>query len=1070
MTTQTTAAPEPATDEATSPAPGPAAVGPAQGLPRLVLTLITLAIGLLIALHELDRLIRMVPAGPEGFAVDLSGVSAPRLPFPFPDATSQPWLAIHQLGMPLGGPTDSTGALVRTAAQAQGDALAGAWLGLDVVLALTYGTLLWLLLRRVVASGAVPADAPLTLLTRPRPAMAVAVVVAEIVENGLLAWLVLGNATEAPPTLLVIATALATSAKWLLLLGVAGQLGFALLGTSTGRTWLRRRAIAVATQRFSVLAFAPLAALALLPGAGVLDQLPDVQRTWFAAGDERPGTAPGWTHALAATVLLLLISFGLLLLGRLVADMATRRIDSAAPRPAPALRQWLYGPVVLALGLALSWRAGVAPISWWPLCLFAGIPLLIVLLSAWVRRVRPGLQSPAPRTYDAATAAQVRRLGDVLALSGLVVGSLALVRSHTVLLALGTGTGLQRALPVAGLVAAVATWWVGPWVIAQLQRVPWLGDLLTPGAGEVTVVGDDGVDSWGRPPGSARALWRLCWGLILVSTVAILAMASWPVWVAHSLGVIATVMLAMGALTLLVGSSVVLHLFYAPPQVFWLPAVRLREAPAATLLTLVVVAALLPGSSMQIHGIRGSLDNGAGTANSSAGAPTSAAAPAVSTVVADWLTRTEGCTVATPDGQPARPMVMVAAEGGGIRAAYWTAAALDQLRDQLPCGLDPVILGSGVSGGSVGLAVSRFSADQGQAVEQVWAMGGPDALAQGSLGLMVRDPLYSVTGLASGSDAPGDGWHDRAALMELDWEHAAPGLATDYFAPPRRPSGELAGALVLNSTATATGCRVLVSQVAFESGDLPDCADLGSPLAFSRDFAADYLPAGGAPAEGTGADPAPQHCIGVLKASTAAMLSARFPYVTPSGVAGPCGTGPEQQLIDGGYAEGSGLGTVVDLMPRLLREASAQAPDLRIVPIVVYLDNGRGSDLVQPPPSPVAELVVPLVGTSAAGQTQKDTPALLQRARGLTAAVAGPDIATVYVVTQPSKPAVEAPLGWVLSPPSRDDMDASLADGVRMAQARCGPEPESSGAPVESRPGRYPGLPELLLAMGACDR
>ncbi|WP_299518085.1 hypothetical protein [uncultured Serinicoccus sp.] len=1020
-------------------------------LPRRTLILLTVCGALLISLTEIDRLIRMVQAGPEGFSLGLAQVSSPRLPLPPPGATSQPWLAIHQLGM-----------RGDAAAMAQADLLVGLWLGLDVVLAVTYGLLLSSLLSRVVARGAVQPGAPLRMLTWPRPWLVWLAVAADVLENVLLALLVLGPASEAPPGLLVPITAWTSALKWVLLLAVAGQLGYALLGTPAGRTWLSRRGRAVYAQRFSALAFAPVAVLALVPGSGILDQLPDIQRTWFATGDGRTAV-PGWVHALLASALLLLITLGLVLLGRLIADNVARRVVGAsdlAPRPAPALRQWLFGPAVVVVLWGWAGLAGTGEVRWgWTLA-FVAVPVLIVLGSWVTTRRAPALVGPPPRTYDAATAAQVRRVGDILALSGLVVGTLALIRSHLVLTVLGEGTSFQRCVPLLALAAAIVVWWFGPWAIDRLQALRWGGGLFTPGAGTSTVVGEDEIGPWGRPtqPGSRR-LWWLAWSLIWVSTAVVVALAVWPVCLSAVLGVIGVVMLGLGALMLLVGSSVVLHHFYAPPQLFWWPALRLREAPVALLLTAVVVAALVPGSSHQVHGIRGSL---AGQV------PGAVARPApLSDAVADWLARTEDCLVETPQGS-ARPMILVAAEGGGIRAAYWSAAALREIGLNNPCGLDAVLLASGVSGGSVGLAVSRFADDQARAVDEVWAMGAPDALAQASLGLLVRDPAYAVTGLPAGSDAPGEGWHDRAALMELAWEQSSPGLAGDFLDPPQdRPPGQLSAALVLNSTATSSGCRVLVSQVDLGSGPVSDCADLGSPLAYSRDFYADYLPP--APASGEGSAPGTETCVGSVPASTASMTSARFPYVTPSGVVGPCGDAPQAQLIDGGYAEGSGLGTVVDLAPRLLAEAAAQDPTARVVPIVVYLDNGRGSDLVQPPPEPVSEVLVPLVGNGSAASTQKDTPALLQRARELTVAVS-PDVPTVYVVTQASRPAVEAPLGWVLSPASREDMLDSLGEGVDEAVARCGRSAEPTDVPVEGRPARYPGLAELLVALDGCER
>ncbi len=150
------------------------------------------------------------------------------------------------------------------------------------------------------------------------------------------------------------------------------------------------------------------------------------------------------------------------------------------------------------------------------------------------------------------------------------------------------------------------------------------------------------------------------------------------------------------------------------------------------------------------------------------------------------------------------------------------------------------------------------------------------------------------------------------------------------------------------------------------------------------------------------------------------------------------------QLIDGGYAEGSGVGSLVDLSAPLMtrvREFNEADTGALIVPVLVYLDNGRGSDLVQPPPEAVAEVLVPAVGLMMGGSSQKSTAAWLQRGAAMIAADSvgiptEPSVRSalrpwgsgVFVVNQRSKPAIEAPLGWVLSDASRADMESSLAD------------------------------------------
>ena len=238
-----------------------------------------------------------------------------------------------------------------------------------------------------------------------------------------------------------------------------------------------------------------------------------------------------------------------------------------------------------------------------------------------------------------------------------------------------------------------------------------------------------------------------------------------------------------------------------------------------------------------------------------------------------------------------------------------------------------------------------------------------------------------------------------------------------------------------------------VSQISLATGDQSSCSfSTGTPAGDTVDLL-------GALGSGTGSAPDQDvRCLGSLQAATGAMLASRFPFVTPSGVAGPCGSQGEQQLVDGGYVENSGLGTIVDLAPQWQSELQRRNGDaLRlggatvdlVVPVVVYFDNGTGGDLAVQPPPATPEILVP---TTTQGRTKAlvDTPALLRNCARLVASseLAGPAAALpagldsalrelrgngVVVVQQSTFPAVTAPLGWVLSQQSIDTMDRALA-------------------------------------------
>ena len=115
---------------------------------------------------------------------------------------------------------------------------------------------------------------------------------------------------------------------------------------------------------------------------------------------------------------------------------------------------------------------------------------------------------------------------------------------------------------------------------------------------------------------------------------------------------------------------------------------------------------------------------------------------------------------------------------------------------------------------------------------------------------------------------------------------------------------------MFNSTAVGTGCRAIIADrriapvTAGPAASTPGCGlTSAGPVPDSYDFFAE-LP-----------------CLAGIDTATAALLSARFPYVTPSGVVNGCGrlaATQVEQYVDGGYADSTGLATVAGLAPQLM--------------------------------------------------------------------------------------------------------------------------------------------------------
>jgi hypothetical protein len=521
--------------------------------------------------------------------------------------------------------------------------------------------------------------------------------------------------------------------------------------------------------------------------------------------------------------------------------------------------------------------------------------------------------------------------------------------------------------------------------------------------------------------------------------LAVLAFVSYPRGVAYHVGVVATAIVAVTAWTLGLGALIVRLQERRPPEVFRM--LEMEATPVLTLTAALLIAVSLSGGDPDLHRIRTLSDSNV---------------PVQRQDVRDefraWLARSGTCDRAVPGvGVQVRPIVLVAASGGGIRAAVWTADTLAQVNDMGACGEDVVFASSGVSGGSVGLAVARQLAnpvdpapDENELSTVTRAatrrLADPAALSVGMSGTLMGDQVAAVTGIRAQWEDGISKWRDRAGLIEEAWEARIPGLDRPYTTDVAGPTGFI----VFNSTAAEVKCRVLISQVELgtpESGQGPNCRDADGAPPSAIDFANTL-----------------EGCFPDMRWSTAAMLSARFPVVTPSGRIdednpddGKLCAADSMQLIDGGYADGEGLATLADIAPSLgalihqNNVEAARTGGVLLVPIVAYLNDEPGLDELPDQAKAAPELIVPLVGSGAKSQLVA-REAWIQRISNAFAVEAicpsDGECATavdalrpedsdeekrpVLTVSPPAGPAVEVPLGWTLSKASLDHLEEAV--------------------------------------------
>jgi hypothetical protein len=322
------------------------------------------------------------------------------------------------------------------------------------------------------------------------------------------------------------------------------------------------------------------------------------------------------------------------------------------------------------------------------------------------------------------------------------------------------------------------------------------------------------------------------------------------------------------------------------------------------------------------------------------------------------------------DTKPCPSPIIIAASGGGSRAAFMTATVLGAILDLENAG-DPDAKGvrkrifglSTVSGSSVAAAViaaalhdaqERKQPDQPpckQGVEdRAWFAAtrktsentswrdclqkivAGDVLSPVLVGLIYRDtfPLPNPV-----TKEPL--WGDRAALLEQAMERRYNLIVTGTAEPcpddgsarsglcrhlGDRPDPTATGVwqpfLFVNGTSVATGQRIIASEIAAASRR-PDGEKSLFPLAFDLCEVRSKGPCPDADAKSD------------IRLSTAFTMSARFPVISPHGNLRNEANQIVDRIVDGGYFENDGLATAADVADTL--------KELNLEPVIILITN-----------------------------------------------------------------------------------------------------------------------------------
>jgi len=428
--------------------------------------------------------------------------------------------------------------------------------------------------------------------------------------------------------------------------------------------------------------------------------------------------------------------------------------------------------------------------------------------------------------------------------------------------------------------------------------------------------------------------------------------------------------------------------------------------------------------------------------------------------------------------QRSGPVYVISAEGGGIRAAAWTALVLSELEARSNGEFSKhMLLGSGISGGSLGLALfSVMVSGERRGVLQ------PQDLPEMAREFNERDFLGATVETMFLTDflqrfVPGKWFIDRGERLEQAWESAWQQVCS------KQTAQRTASPVATGDAATQT-CSLFASRwSALWQPDMPALflnstqVDSGErfiqhPFASIRQ-GGDILGFFNAATSSAGILP------GSAPLSAVVHNSARFTYISPAGTLPDAAHLRDKdlivrQVVDGGYFENSGTTTLAELLEFVIQRKGAlrdrclgglgqagKCP-IRLIHISndpsvesMRSDDDCGQRLTPPRYGEIRAPLMALVDT-------RDARAATARA-AIRSAFAGDQVQisatdpftdnTVYHFRL-CKGQHHLPLGWTLSPKAYGEMRRQL--GVRRDQ--------QSVAPVEPRTGPDPRQLDTILA------
>jgi hypothetical protein len=813
---------------------------------------------------------------------------------------------------------------------------------------------------------------------------------------------------------LIVTSWLATTAKFLLL-GICVAMLVVLVCEKLPAASLTPVLCTLWRLRIGVIAVALFVALLLADPTG---QAIDLARRWV--GDTHGPIA--WALAVTGSVLL---GLAVWLMARRVV-LADHHQAADDQDPDRTVRRWRISLATVAVStVVLAWLSG------WLGLVAVGIVALVILALGSLWRIGPMAPPKGPeaaaRDASRKRAAHARKPeAALLPHTYRASRALAIIPPVTLLaLAAAAYAPVLVLLPLSGKAGTDYFVRACAFTIAALIGAP-----LMAAGGWIVLRRWDGDGK--RTPRSLEVRYKIAVPVILGTSIGSIIGG-----ITHLPGVSAFVVVPafLATVVVLLGEGQRWSETHAPPP--GLLAVNFTRVPVTALLVVIFAIAsywLSDGSAHAVHRQR----TLPGTMTPTAGSRTGIS---LESAFSAWVA---GNCAGPGHADQSVPLILVAAPGGGLRAAYWTGSSLSELfgAARTPtvsgCGASPsdrIFAMGGASGGSLGALAytAGLEPDASGPRAERWydeQLARPDFLT---------DPLAWMLTVDFARAWVGFGGQDRARRLEDIWSRHIGGLDRDFFDRTWGLGGHNP-VMLLTGTQVETGCRLNIGGVRLTT---PPTQPAGRSCA--------ALPGGSAQADAPITSDVLDYLCGADKGtgpesvsrSTAALLSARFPYVSPSGQMYGCadGTGapgpanaPRTAVVDGGYADNTGIGMLLAMWPRLERliaSHNSKPGNATVVPVFLEVDNHYAQVAAPSQPGRTIEMLVP-PSTKSRPDRLDDRAMEAQAAAVFTGPLPGTEkwcdvtgSGGRFVKINPrTSPGLPAPLAWTLSRLATDDLNA----------------------------------------------